>query len=309
MAGAGLGADDDGPVLQDVVDFLRCPVCSGDVALTGRTLRCPAGHSFDIARQGYVNLLPGGARPGGDTAAMVRARRDFLGAGHLRPLANLIAQLVADLVADPTARFAGRRAGQDRGFLVDAGTGTGYYLAAVLDRLTGYVGAALDLSTHAAAAAARAHPRAGAVVCDVWRALPVRDGSASAILNVCAPRNGEEFRRILRAGGTLVVATPTPAHLGELVGPLGLVSVDARKEERLAGALEPHFEAAGSTPYDARARLTRGEVAALTQMGPSAHHVAPDALRDRVASVPEPAEVTLSFEVRTYRPRAGTVTG
>jgi len=114
-------------VLRDVSDLLACPVCGRGFILRPPALRCASGHSFDIARQGYVNLLPGGARPGtADTAEMVAARQAFLTAGHYAPLAGAIADLAAATVA------AGPRP-----CVLDAGSGPGYYLAAVLDRLAG----------------------------------------------------------------------------------------------------------------------------------------------------------------------------
>ncbi|WP_338067460.1 putative RNA methyltransferase, partial [Crossiella equi] len=143
-------------MLPDVVDLLACPHCRDPLTLTGRTLRCPLGHSFDLAKQGYVSLLAGD--PGtGDTAAMVAARAEFLAGGHYAPV-------VEELV---------RAVGAVTGPVLDLGAGTGHYLAQVLDRAATGPGLALDLSKFALRRAARAHPRAGAVVCDAWRPLPV----------------------------------------------------------------------------------------------------------------------------------------
>lgn len=287
-------------MLEDIVDRLRCPICSRGLAMSGRALRCAAGHAFDVARQGYVNLLPGGARPArGDTAAMVRARQALLGAGLLAPLADLLAE-----------RVAGSGRAQDRGrsggCVVDVGAGIGYYLTAVLERDVDSVGVALDLSKYAAARAARAHRRIGAVVGDAWRPLPLRDAVASHILNVCAPRDGAEFHRVLRPDGALLVVTPLPAHLGELVDELGLLSVDARKPHRVSGALEANFRSIDRTAYQTRLQLDREQVEAVAMMGPSAHHLDPDDLRRRVAALPEPVEVTVAFDVSTYVPATVT---
>src|SRR3954447_8697462 len=82
---------DDARVLADVVDLLRCPVCGDALGEAGGALRCAAGHSFDIARQGYVNLVPGRA----DTPEMVEARDAFLRAGHFRPLSAALAEAAA----------------------------------------------------------------------------------------------------------------------------------------------------------------------------------------------------------------------
>src|SRR5215468_2305851 len=80
--------------VEAVAAFLRCPVCAGTVRLGNGCVRCGQGHSFNIARQGYISLTGGGGGPGtGDSAAMVMARERFLGGGHYRPLADAIAGL------------------------------------------------------------------------------------------------------------------------------------------------------------------------------------------------------------------------
>jgi SAM-dependent methyltransferase len=235
----------------------------------GSALRCPSGHSFDVARQGYVDLS-GGHRVVGDTAAMLAAREAFLAAGHFGVIAEAV-------------RTAATEGGGE--VVVEVGAGTGYYL----DRARGSrAGIALDSSRYAARRAARAG--LGAVVCDVWRPWPVRDAVAGAVLCVFAPRNADEMRRVLAPGGVIVVVTPTPRHLAELVEPLGLVRVDERKPERLAASLgDPVSE----REVSAELRLSRDDVAALIGMGPSAHHV--DAQR-----IARPAVATLSVRVAVY---------
>lgn len=276
-------------MLREVVGFLRCPSCGRDLVLADGTVRCGAGHGFDVARQGYVSLLSGGARTGtADTAAMVQARASFLGAGHYAA--------IAEAVADECERAAGDGPG---GCVVDVGAGTGYHLARALDRLPDPVGVALDLSKHAARRAARAHPRAGAVVCDVWEPLPVRSGVTAVVLNVFAPRNGAEMARVLAPGGALVVVTPTRRHLAELVGPLGLLTVDERKAERLDAQLGPFVTLTERRAVEQRLLLSRADVQALVGMGPSARHGA------RVGDLPEPATVTVSVTVAVYRSVTG----
>ncbi|MEY9964568.1 23S rRNA (guanine745-N1)-methyltransferase [Streptacidiphilus sp. MAP12-16] len=275
-------------MLQDIVEYLVCPHCGQALTPHGAVLRCAARHSFDIARQGYVSLLPGDAHTGtGDTAAMVAARDDFLGAGHYAPIADALARAAV-----------GARSGAD--LVVDLGAGTGHYLAAVLDALPAAHGIALDISKFALRRAARAHPRAGAVVSDAWRTLPLRDASASLVLNVFAPRNGPEIRRVLRPGGTLLVVSPTPRHLGELVGELGLLGVDERKEERLAATLGPYLEFAGSSEQTFPLYLDHAAVRTVVGMGPSAWHTDPAALAERIAALPEPAPVTASVMLSVF---------
>jgi 23S rRNA (guanine745-N1)-methyltransferase len=189
--------------------------------------------------------------------------------------------------------------------VVDVGAGTGYYLAAVLDRLPERAGLALDISKFALRRAVRAHRRIGAVRCDVWRRLPVADSAASLALNVFAPRNGAELRRILSPAGRLLVVTPMPDHLGELTGPLGLLTVDPRKQERLTEKLSPYFASAGRREHRVMLSLTQGAVSALVAMGPSSWHADPPALAARIGQLREPISVTLAVALSVYQPSAG----
>jgi 23S rRNA (guanine745-N1)-methyltransferase len=274
-------------MIHAVVANLRCPLCGTPFEQDGSALRCRQGHAFDVARQGYANLLTGRAPAGEETPAMVAARADLLAAGHLAPVA-------AALVEEAGASSKG-------GFVVDVGAGTGYYLAALLDADPARYGLALDVARAAVRRAARAHPRAGAVVADAWRGLPLADGCADLLLNVFAPRNGAEFRRVLAPGGMLLVVTPAPEHLAELVGPLALIGVDPAKEERLERSLGPYLDAAGERRLTYRLELTRHEAARFVAMGPSAWHADPAALAERLAGWAEPVAVTVSVDVRRYR--------
>jgi len=280
-------------LLREIVEHLRCPHCEGDLAVVGRALTCPSGHSFDIARQGHVSLLPGDARPGtADTREMVDAREAFFARGHF--------SVVADAVAEECRRVATDASG---GTLVDLGAGTGYYLAAALDRLPGHSGIALDISKHAARRAARAHPRLAAVVCDAWRPLPVRTGAAVVVLSIFSPRNGAEMRRILTRDGALLLVTPARDHLAGLVSALGLVKVDERKEERLEDQLGGFFHLESRRPCVVALSLGRADVERLVGMGPSARHTDPAAMHERVAALPAPIIATVSLTLSVYRPR------
>nr|WP_307249023.1 23S rRNA methyltransferase [Catenuloplanes indicus] len=226
----------------------------------GAALRCPAGHSFDVARQGYVNLTTGRTPHVGDTAEMIAAREEFLGAGHY------------DFVIDALGEAA-RTAYPGAGLIVDAGAGTGRHLAGVLGTLraerNGTDGLALDVSKPALRRAARRVP---AALADTWAGLPLADGAAGLVLNVFAPRNGAEFRRVLGTGGRLLVVTPEPDHLAELVGALGLLRVDPDKSDKIARSLGGHFTEVAAGTHRRVLALTAAEVAAVVGMGPSAWH-------------------------------------
>ena len=271
---------DDARVLADVVDLLRCPVCGDALGEAGGVLRCAAGHSFDIARQGYVNLVPGRA----DTPEMVEARDAFLRAGHFRPLTAALAQEV--------------NAGD--GVVVDVGAGTGHHLAAVLDAMPGARGMALDASPAALRRAARAHERAAAIGADAWKPLPLRDGIATVVLSVFAPRNGSEMARVLAPTGVLIAVTPTTRHLHELVGPLGLLSVPDDKEDRLDAQLASHLTLARRRTIEHAMFLTRDECAQLVRMGPSAWHLDEQSANEGLAALPEPLTVTASMTLSVF---------
>ena len=217
---------------------------------------------------------------------MVADRVAFLSAGHYAGITAALADAVGD-----------------RGTLLDLGGGTGHHLAGVLDGLPDAVGVVLDSSPYAARRAARAHPRAVAVVADSWARLPVRDGVIGAVLVVFAPRNGPEIARVLRPDGRLVVVTPAPDHLAELVGPLDLLHVDPDKAARLAASLEPDLEPVGTRTRGRRLTLSRAAAATLVGMGPHARHTTPAAIAAGLARMPERIPVTVSVDVSTYRRR------
>jgi len=275
------------PLPAPAVAVLACPVCgaSFDVAATG--LRCAAGHSFDRARQGHVTLLPPGGSPhDGDSAAMVADRADFLAAGHYAGITAALADAVLAAGAPGT--------------VLDAGGGTGAHLAGVLDRVPDAVGVVLDASRYAARRAARAHPRAMAVVADSWAGWPVRDAVLDRVLVVFAPRNGAETARVLRPGGRLVVVTPAADHLAELVGPLGLLTVDPAKADRLAATLGPHLGPVGSVAHREQLFLDHAAVATLVGMGPHARHLGEQELASRVAALPPTVRVTVAVDVGSW---------
>jgi 23S rRNA (guanine745-N1)-methyltransferase len=274
-------------VIDPVLSYLACPHCDGPLARVDGVVGCPRGHRFDVARQGYVSLLGPRARTDtGDSAEMVAARDAFLSAGHYRPTADAVT------AACP---------GQAR-VLLEVGAGTGWYLAAVLAARPDAVGIALDSSARAARRAAAASPAIGSVVADAWSRLPIREAAVDVALSIFAPRDPDELRRVLRPDGRLIVVTPSPEHLAELIGPFAMLTVDSGKDAKLAASLADRFVADGSADVRATLRLTRDDLRRLVLMGPSARHVDRDVLDRTLDAGPELTAATLAVTVSRWRP-------
>jgi 23S rRNA (guanine745-N1)-methyltransferase len=281
---------------------LLCPVCSGPLALAGSAtptqgrLACAAGHSFDAARQGYFNLLVGtGTAFEADTAAMVEARFNFLGAGHYRPLAQAVAAAVVPCLSPEDAA------------VLDSGTGTGHYLRELLD-VTAAQGRdvqaiGMDISKYALRRAARLNPEAVNLVWDIWQPLPLADGSVDAVTVVFAPRNPAEFARVLRPTGRLVVVTPRNGHLAGIAAMAGMLTIEEGKDARLAEAMARHFDVEATSDVDVHLALTRQEAADLAFMGPAGHHLGLDAIAGRLSGRPEPIHAEAKFRILVFRPK------
>ena len=199
--------------------MLACPICSAPLNAVDNGVACPAGHRFDRARQGYLNLLPvqhKNSRDPGDNQAMVEARRRFLDGGHYAPLAKRLAELAAE---------RGPRT------WLDIGCGEGYYTAQLAEQLPEADGYALDISREAvkrAAARGRSRslrdaalPTSMSVAALTWLVasmarVPLSDASCDLLASVFSPLDWQEALRLLRPGGGLLRMGPTRAHLMEL---------------------------------------------------------------------------------------------
>lgn len=284
-------------MLSHIVDILADPADGS--ALTGADdfarLVSETGHSYDVAKQGYVTLAAGaGLKHQGDDAAMVTARETYLAMGHFAPFVEAVTGAVQDALE--TQDEASHAAGLDEHTaptLLEVGAGTGYYLAHTLDSIEGARGVGLDISTHAAKHLAKSHERVGAVVADVWERLPIRDSSIHAISVVFAPRNPAEFQRVLAPGGEVIVLTPQAGHLDELRVPLGILGVEEGKVERLYAQAEGFLEQSAD-PVDISFPITldKASIAAQVGMSPSARHISPEELAERMAALPQSLTVT-----------------
>lgn len=222
-----------------------------------------------------------------DTAEMVEARAQFLNAGHFDPLCNALSLLCL-------------QHGERARFIADIGAGTGFHISRVLQLLPQSFGLAIDLSKYAARRAAKAHSRLDVMVADVWGGLPLQDGRVDILLVVFAPRPANELCRVLKAGGKLIVATPTESHLGELRDSLGLLRVHPEKRAKTTQALSHYFVCSHHGSYHWSMQLTHLEIEHLVQMGPSARHIDSALLARNIGRLPTITNVTASVDVTVY---------
>jgi SAM-dependent methyltransferase len=218
---------------------------------------------------------------------MVAARAAVLEASHFSVLTDALAETAISVVAleDP--------------LVLDVGAGTGHHLAGVLDAVAGARGVAVDASRPALRRAARAHRRMAAVAADAWRQIPLRDATVDLALDVFAPRNAPELRRVVRPGCAVVVVTPLPEHLRELTS-LHTVGHDPSKRTRLDRAFTPRFAPEGAERLAWTLTLTRPEAAAVLGMGPAARHLRPDFER-HFEALPDVMDVCAAVELRVFR--------
>lgn len=193
--------------------ILACPVCSTALVQDNATYRCTNSHTFDIAREGYVNLLLAHQKKTadpGDNKAMVASRSAFLDAGHYDPLSDALNQRVLSLAQQNTGEpFQ----------LLDAGCGEGFYLrrlsAHLQPKLSTYGLWGIDIARTAVRAASRRDKGSHFAVASTYR-LPVLDASVHAICRIFAPGDSAELHRALCPSGTLLTIAPGPLHLAEL---------------------------------------------------------------------------------------------
>ncbi|BDF94538.1 MULTISPECIES: 23S rRNA (guanine(745)-N(1))-methyltransferase [Pseudoalteromonas] len=180
----------------------QCPLCQQTLTLQTNVLKCSNNHSFDTAKEGYVNLLPvqqKNSKHPGDNLDMVQARRAFLATGHYQFLQTAIAQRVA------THRPQ---------YVIDLGCGEGFYTQAIANACDAKV-YGVDISKSAIKFAAKRYKHCNFSVASISQA-PFNDGMADVLVSIFAPLFDAELARLAKSDGTLIVASPGPWHLKEL---------------------------------------------------------------------------------------------
>lgn len=189
--------------------LLCCPICNALLTAVSGACKCPAGHSYDIAKEGYVNLLPANrkhSKAPGDDAGMAQARHNFLSLGHYAPLMDRLAALCTELAPDNPV-------------IVDSGCGEGYYTNGIFRALSDagkfprMIG--VDLSKPSLKRAAKRCRDGEFALASVYH-LPIGDACADVLVNCFSPLAISEFRRVIRPGGYYIYVVPAAKHLWQL---------------------------------------------------------------------------------------------
>ena len=186
------------------MNIFTCPVCGEMLDFSEKSAVCRNNHSFDRAKSGYVNLLLSkhmGKAVHGDNKLMVRARREFLDKGYYSPLCEKLCQTV-------------KKYADSNSIILDAGCGEGYYTSAVKETVSAEI-FGIDISKTAADYAAKRSKNISFAAASVFH-IPVKSFSCDVLITLFAPYCGEEFHRVLKENGIMIMAIPSENHLWEL---------------------------------------------------------------------------------------------
>ena len=188
-----------------------CPYCQNELLTTSnKNYACELNHSFDISKEGYINLLPVNQKKSkspGDNEMMISARRNFLELGFYDPLIEHIIKIIKEDFTFNNNHF----------IALDAGCGEGYYSEKVMNNIPGMTSQIVgtDISKYAVKNAAKKYKDNFYFVSSVFN-LPVATESIDLILSIFSPLQPEEFKRILTKDGYVIVVSPGENHLKEL---------------------------------------------------------------------------------------------
>lgn len=192
--------------LGEPMENFICPVCKNKLSLSGKSFVCENGHTFDIAKKGYVNLLISNNqnKNHGDNKLMVNARKNFLEKGYYEKLRENLIDVCKKYVSENAT-------------VLDAGCGECWYTAEICknlrDKNPNFF--AVDISKDALQSGAKRNPDLKTAVASVFD-LPIADKSVDCLLSVFSPYCGEEYSRVLKSDGIFIMVIPGEEHLFEL---------------------------------------------------------------------------------------------
>jgi SAM-dependent methyltransferase len=276
---------------EKYIACLNCPICTAPFdpsTSTQAMLVCVNAHTFDIAREGYVNLLR--KKLSGDTKEMMLARRAFFDQDFYRPISDALNALLLPYIATMSQDKERNTHGAPITFL-DAGCGEGYYLGRFLAAFHAHypqdeaIALGLDISKEALRMAAKRYKDAFFVVANLKEPhLVIADACCDLLFNIFAPRNPAEFARILRPGGLLCIALPDPSHLQELRAALPLLTIEENKRQHVIEQFSSHFTLLTTDSISYQLHLTQENVQQLVMMTPNYWHLSAE-IREAITHI------------------------
>lgn len=236
---------------------LTCPLCREALSPSEKSYRCPAGHAFDLAKEGYLSLLHGRQKGEGrgDSKAMIQARDRVHRAGVFDPLVTALAALPFE--KPPLT-------------VLDLGCGEGFFLDHMVRFHRVATSYGLDLSVDAVKLAAKTLKQSLILRADLLQPLPFADGSLDLVQSIFAPRPLAEIKRVLRPGGFALFVYPEAGHWQEIRAFLPLAKIG---EEKLPASELAGFMPCSSTHVTAQRELDHATLVDLVTMSPSIHRL------------------------------------
>ena len=239
-----------------------CPICQQPLIqhLASKGYYCDNKHHFDIAKEGYLNLLPAQhkkSKEPGDSRAMMRARRNFLEAGFYQPMAKALSAMIEQHKTENAVMR-----------ILDVGCGEGYYSRQLEEHSTAKEELELhgiDIAKNAIFAAAKKQENAKFVVASS-KSMPYATAYFDLLLRVYAPANDKELTRLLKNQGLLLLVTPGPRHLWQLKEFI----YKEVKEHAVDTVLPPNFTQIASERITYYIQPDQDQRMALLQMTPFA---------------------------------------
>ncbi|NHB56763.1 putative RNA methyltransferase [Acinetobacter shaoyimingii] len=270
------------------MNLLMCPVCRESLKLTERTWRCGNHHSYDVAKQGYVNLhvvQHKHSKNPGDTPESVQARRAFLSGGFYAPLQQAVVSKIRQLRIEN---------------LLDIGCGEGYYTNAMQAEVLQCVG--VDIAKNAIQVAAKLNKDVTWVV-GTGATLPVMDHSIDLCTSLFSPIPEQEILRVLKSEGYLLVATPATEHLLAMREAL-FEEVNPHDSHKFVDQLAGNFDLVDAQVIDAPMCLEQQDLKNLIAMTPYAYKAKPE--RRLALEQEQQFELNAQFQIYVFKKKEST---
>lgn len=234
--------------------YLICPICKSTLSLSEKMYKCENKHSFDVAKEGYVNLLPvqkKNSKNPGDNKEMINARRAFLESGYYIPLVDHITTMISKKVSST---------------LLDAGCGEGYYGGQIADRLKEINILGFDISKEAIKKAAKKYKAQSFFIAGITD-IPIQDHSIDTYLTIFAPIDAAEINRVVAEDGNVIIVSAGPNHMKEIAEEIYESYIPHDYDP--TSVLEPYFDLKNKEVLTFNITLEdKEEIKAMLQMTP-----------------------------------------